>query len=271
MTGDKIHSQSGNAGTTGKNPKVFAVNASPRRDKGNTELILNPFLEGMKKAGAEIEMYYIRDLQIQPCREELACMFRPDGRCIHRDDMDTILPRIRDADILVLATPLCFDGVAGPLKILMDRMLPLLQIFIENRDGHCRHQLRDPKSRQLVLVSSCGFWELDNFGSLVAHMQAFAINISAEYSGSLLRPHASSFHGMLVQGAPVQDIPDAARRAGERLVQDGTIAASLLETISRPLVPRDTYIEESNRRYAELIQARQVSTGGPSLSSEGSR
>ncbi len=142
-------------------------------------------------------------------------------------------------------------------------MLPLLQIFIEDHNGHCRHQLRDPKTRQIVLVSSCGFWELDNFGSLVAHMQAFAKNVSAEYSGSLLRPHASLFQIMLVHGTMVQDIPDAARQAGKWLVQDGTIPASLLETISRPLVPRDTYIEESNRRYAELIQARQGVSGDP--------
>jgi len=50
MTGDKIHLLAGNAGTLGKNPKVFTVNASTRRDKGNTELIINPFLEGMKEA-----------------------------------------------------------------------------------------------------------------------------------------------------------------------------------------------------------------------------
>jgi multimeric flavodoxin WrbA len=40
--------------------KVLAINSSPRMDKGNTALILNPFLEGMKEAGAEVDLFYTR-------------------------------------------------------------------------------------------------------------------------------------------------------------------------------------------------------------------
>jgi multimeric flavodoxin WrbA len=38
--------------------KVLAINSSPRMGRGNTALILNPFLEGMKGAGAEVELFY---------------------------------------------------------------------------------------------------------------------------------------------------------------------------------------------------------------------
>ena len=37
--------------------KVLAINGSPHMDEGNTAMILNPFLEGMKEAGSEVEVF----------------------------------------------------------------------------------------------------------------------------------------------------------------------------------------------------------------------
>jgi multimeric flavodoxin WrbA len=241
---------------------VLAINASPHKNKGNTALILSPFLEGMSAAGADRELIYTSDLQIHPCNGDLSCLFRPDGRCIHRDDMDRIIPKIRDADILVFATPLFTDGFAGPMKVFMDRMIPLFQIFVEKFRGHIRHPLKEQKNRRIVLVSSCGFWELDNFDPIVTHMRAITRNLNGDFAGALLRPHASSLKGMLATGAPVQDIPEAARLAGELLVRDGSIPSSLLETISRPLLPQDDYIEMNNQRFRELIESRRNRTPG---------
>ncbi|WP_332882068.1 flavodoxin family protein [Methanosarcina horonobensis] len=51
--------------------KVLAINSSPRMDKGNTALILNPFLEGMKEAGAEVELFYTKKLNINPVQVSL--------------------------------------------------------------------------------------------------------------------------------------------------------------------------------------------------------
>ena len=232
--------------------KVFVINSSPHKDKGNTALILIPFLEGMQEVGAHVELFYTSDLAINACNGDLSCMIRPDGRCIHRDDMDNLLPKIRDADILVLASPLYIDGVTGPMKTLMDRMVPLLKIFIEMRNDHTRHPLKEPKLRRIILVSSCGFWELDNFDVLVAHMQAFAKNFTAEFSGALLRPHAPSLRGMIAMGAPVQDIPDAAREAGRQMIREGKISPTIIKTISRPLIPRDVYQQTSNQHFEEM-------------------
>jgi multimeric flavodoxin WrbA len=53
--------------------KAVAINASPRMDKGVIAMILAPFLDGMKEAGAEIEIYYTKRLDIKPCQAEFAC------------------------------------------------------------------------------------------------------------------------------------------------------------------------------------------------------
>ena len=44
--------------------KVLAINGSPHMDEGNTAMILNPFLEGMKEAGSDVEVFYTRKLKI---------------------------------------------------------------------------------------------------------------------------------------------------------------------------------------------------------------
>ena len=42
--------------------KTIAINASPMMDKGNTVAILTPFLDGMREAGTEVEVYYAKKL-----------------------------------------------------------------------------------------------------------------------------------------------------------------------------------------------------------------
>ena len=45
--------------------QVLAINGSPRGAKGNTERVLQPFLEGAREAGAETEVIYLKDHEIK--------------------------------------------------------------------------------------------------------------------------------------------------------------------------------------------------------------
>ena len=77
---------------------VLAINSSPHKDNVNTAMILNPFQDGMKEAGADVELYCTSDLKIDPCLGDLSCMIRTPGRCIHGDDMTRHLPKVNQAD-----------------------------------------------------------------------------------------------------------------------------------------------------------------------------
>ncbi len=227
--------------------KVVALNASPRMDHSNTSLILNPFLDGLQAEGADIERHYVHRLRIQPCLGDFACMSETPGQCIQRDDMTTLLPAIQHADIVVFATPLYLDGMTGPLKTLIDRLIPLLGPFFELRDDRCRHPPRFGHAYvKAVLVSNCGFWERDHFDPLIRHMQAICTNLSWTYAGALLRPHGPILNALLRQGAPVHDVIDAAKTAGHELARDGAMQAATLNVISRSLLPRDVYIDSNN-------------------------
>ena len=238
--------------------KVVAVNSSPNMEKGNTALVLDPFLEGMREMGAKVELFYTKKLKINPCQGEFNCWLKTPGECFLKDDMQMLLPKIAGADILVLASPIYVDGITGPMKNLLDRIIPLAQPFFELRDGHCRHPGREEnKSTRLVLVSNCGFWEMDNFNPLLVHMKAVSKNLGSEFAGALLRPHGPALKGMMEMGGPVDDIFEAAKEAGRQLVKDGKMSLEILNGVSRELLPLEMYVEIVNQKFQEALDSRE--------------
>ena len=94
------------------------------------------------EAGAEVEVFYTKKLKIRPCDGDLSCWLKTPGVCIHRDDMAWLLPKLGESDFLVLSIPLYVDGMPGPVKNLIDRMIPRGDMRIEIRGGRCGHPIR---------------------------------------------------------------------------------------------------------------------------------
>jgi multimeric flavodoxin WrbA len=86
--------------------KVLAFNGSPKMDKSNTSLVLDPFLDGMSGTGAEVELFYTKKLRVNPCQGDRSCSTKTPGECIQKkDDMQMLYPKLRQADVWVFATP----------------------------------------------------------------------------------------------------------------------------------------------------------------------
>lgn len=236
--------------------KVLAINGSPKMDKGNTALILNPFLEGMREAGAEVELFYTKKLKINPCQGEWNCMFKTPGVCFQKDDMQMLLPKLGEADIWALATPVYVDGVTASIKNVMERLNPLMLPFFEYRDGHSLHPRREGTKRsKIVLVSTCGFWEMGNFDPLLAHLRTYCRNSDREFAGALLRPHGAGLKEMKEMGVPLDDVFEAAKEAGRQLVRDGEMAPETLNIVSRELIPLEASIQMANAYVQQALDA----------------
>lgn len=223
-------------------------------DKGNTSLILKPFVEGLEEGGVEVELFYTRRLNVYPCLGDRACWKRTPGECVQKDDMRMLLPKIQRADIIVLAVPVYFDGMPGPMKNVFDRLLPLLEPFFEMRKNHCRHPPGgDQKPAKFVLVCNCGFWEMDNFDPLVIHIKAICRNLCWDYAGALLRPHGEALSYMVRRGYPVQDVFEAARQAGKELACKGKMRERTLQMVRRELLPLKQYVDMTNKGFTEAL------------------
>jgi multimeric flavodoxin WrbA len=213
---------------------VLAINGSPHMADGNTAIILSPFLDGMKEAGANVELFYTSKLKIGPCNGDMSCWFTNPGKCGQDDDMRRLLPKFKDADVIVWASPVYYSGITGPLKNLMDRQLPL---FMQENPGS--------RKQKVALVSTCGAWELSMFDPLLAQMNALYSqpDSNSEFAGALLRPMADGMKEMIKAGEMrlVDEIIHAAKEAGRQLVKEGKISDELQIKISKPLMPRDAY------------------------------
>jgi multimeric flavodoxin WrbA len=230
--------------------KAIAINGSPRMEKGDTAMILTPFIEGMTEAGSEVELFYTGRLKIKPCTcGEMYCWYRKPGNCCFKDDMQVLYPKLREADTLILATPV-YIPLPGDMQNLINRLCPLVKPLLETRAGRTRARFHDDvQIQRIVLVSSGGWWEKGNFGTVVRIAQELAEDASVEFAGAVLRPHAflMKTEGVLTEDG--QAVVNAARRAGHELVSDGAMGQETLEAISRPLISED----ELRRRYNNLV------------------
>jgi multimeric flavodoxin WrbA len=98
--------------------KILGIMGSPRI-KGNCDILLDQVLKGAQNQGAEIEKIIIDKLKISGCKEYYGCF--KDGNCVIRDDMDTVYPKLLNADRIVVVSPIFFYGISSQLKAVIDR------------------------------------------------------------------------------------------------------------------------------------------------------
>jgi len=226
--------------------EVMALSGSLRRDKSSTSEILIPFLDGMKDAGASVTLHYVKDLRISPCIGDFHCWYTKPGHCRIKDDMQRLYPEIRKADILVLAIPV-YIPLPGEMQNLLNRLCPLIEPVLMKRAGRTRARLhKNVNLSKVVLISSCGWWERANMGTVVRIVQELAEDMSVEFSGAVLRPHSS----LLPRNKKKEkEVLGASRRAGYELVKNGKMPKRTLDKIAQPLVTESEYRRRSNESY----------------------
>jgi multimeric flavodoxin WrbA len=105
--------------------KIVCVLGSPR-PKGNTAYLAERFCETARNAGAEIVQFSLNKLTYKGCQGCMTCKTKLD-RCVIKDDLAQVLDAVRDADILVLASPVYYGEVSSQMKGFIDRTFSYLK------------------------------------------------------------------------------------------------------------------------------------------------
>ncbi|MCU0851540.1 MAG: flavodoxin family protein [Candidatus Thermoplasmatota archaeon] len=226
--------------------KILVVNGCLRMEQSATEKILTPFYEGMRQAGGTVEMFYLKRMKIHPCEGDFICWAQTPGVCPLQDDMQILYQKMREADILVFATPV-YIPLPGQMQDVLNRMVALIDPLVRTRNCRTRGVFRKEFTiKKLALVSSCGWWELGNFETVERIVRELAEDGSVNYAGAVLRPHIQ-WLGKNPEKA--KEIFQASRDAGFQLVKKGTMSEETLHVVSQPLVSNARFLEMERNAY----------------------
>ncbi len=158
--------------------KVLGISTSPRRE-GNSDLLLHQALAGAREAGANTEYLRLCDYRIEGCRECYNCS--ATGYCSTKDDYQSILDKMLEADRLILATPVFFMTVSAQAKLLIDRGQCL---WVRHTVLH--QPLFEPKrDRRGLLIAVGGSRSRQQFDCVRQPVQSCFKYLEVDYLGSL--------------------------------------------------------------------------------------
>lgn len=105
--------------------KIVCLLGSPR-ESGNSATVAARLMDKAQELGAEVETIYLNGLDYRGCQACYACKNGAD-ECVMQDDLTSVLKKVRDADALVLASPVYYGDVSAQLKTFIDRTFSYLK------------------------------------------------------------------------------------------------------------------------------------------------
>ena len=182
--------------------KVLVLNGSPRKN-GNTAVLSSRLSDGASSVGADVESITLHNLDISPCDACDYCQENENG-CIIEDDMQILYPKLRDSDVVVIASPVYFSGLTAQSKLCLDRWYAM-----EEGDDF------ELKGKKLALLMVYGDSDLYSSGGITVIL---ALENICRYVGM---DFAGIVHGTAMDIGDVEKYPvlmDQAFKLGKELV-----------------------------------------------------
>ena len=123
--------------------KILVLNGSPRPN-GNTKGMVEAFREGAVSAGHQVDVADVCRMKIGGCLACEYCHTKGHGECVQRDDMQKIYSLLKEAEMLVLASPIYYHGISGQLKCVVDRFYS------------AAYPSKPPKLKKVAMILSSG-------------------------------------------------------------------------------------------------------------------
>jgi multimeric flavodoxin WrbA len=189
---------------------LVALDGSAVAD-GNLALMLEAMGEGAREAGGRFERVRCYDLAVRPCA---ACGPEPTtGYCVFHDSMDRVYALLHDAHAVAVGSPIYFDTVSAPLKLVIDRcncVTPLVRIAGGGYDfrPHWR------RTRRGVFVTVCS--RQHPYDLAERTVRGFLKWVGSKWEETVAWPHDDNDRGSVARDPAMLA---RARDVGRRLIQ----------------------------------------------------
>jgi multimeric flavodoxin WrbA len=98
--------------------KAVGIVGSPRKN-GNTELLTAHTLKAVAEEGIETELIQLAGLEIKPCNACMIC--KKEERCSLEDDLFPIYLKMKEADSIIISSPVYYGSATALVKSCMER------------------------------------------------------------------------------------------------------------------------------------------------------
>lgn len=98
--------------------KILVVQGGGRTN-GNTAQLVRAFAKGVSEAGHQTEIVSLNKIQVNGCLGCNACRYGKP--CVQKDGFSGLIPKIKEADLLVFASPLYFWTISSKIKAFIER------------------------------------------------------------------------------------------------------------------------------------------------------
>ncbi len=248
-------------------PTVLAISGS-HRTSSFTEKMLDTLLEGMGKT--DIHKFYPHKMNIGPCTSCWGCwQGKNKGECVQKDDFQLIYDVYKRCDYIIVAAPVYVFGYPATVKNVIDRFFVNLEPSqIEMDNGDTNHPQRFTPNAKGVLVSSCGFPDMENFTLMSQHFRKWMKHGGLQWAGEVL-----------ISASGAANVPrlfngnfDAIKQAGRELVEH-SISGETMGRISELPISKGDYRDMSNASFRGGLAGRARATviGIKALREKGSK
>ena len=104
--------------------KILVLNGSPHVN-GNTAVLVNAFKKGAEEKKHEVYEICVARKKIAGCLGCEYCHTKGNGECIQKDDMQEVYSILKEAEMIVLASPIYYHGFSGQLQCAVNRIYAL--------------------------------------------------------------------------------------------------------------------------------------------------
>lgn len=149
--------------------KILIVQGGGRA-KGNTAQLADAFRKGAEDAGHSVETVSLLKKEVKGCIGCNACRYGKP--CIQKDSFNEMVPMIKEADLLVFASPLYFWTISSRIKAFLERFYCLAQEDPNPPLG--RYEKYPVKDCALLMTSADNFFW--TFEQAVSYYQFTMVN-----------------------------------------------------------------------------------------------
>lgn len=160
--------------------KLAVLMGSSRR-RGNTNALLEPFLEEWEGLGHQAEVFWLYEMDLRGCTACRTCQRDWTGfGCAIHDGMQEVFDGVQAAEGLLLACPIYCWYCTAPMKAALDRLMYGMNKFYGETRGPALWA-----GKHMALITTCGYRPERGADLFEEGMRRYCKHSSLVYDGML--------------------------------------------------------------------------------------